>query len=283
MTTATAKTFSPRARDIERAWYVVDADGAVLGRLASEVAKILRGKHKPIFAPHADTGDHVIVINAKGVRLTGGKEEKKIYYRHSGYPGGLTETNYTRLLAERPVLAVEKAIRGMLPKNRLGRAMFKKLSVYPGDEHTHQAQKPVPLALGEVPRWTGLPKPAPATPKPEKAPQDRPRRGRAGRGEAPAGKGGSTLRGAARARPTAAGRTTRSVKTTAGATAAKAQAEAADEPKATETKAAKPKASTAKAPRAKAAGAEVADTTPAEPKAGRTRRSRKAKPEDSKE
>src|SRR5256885_894740 len=126
------KTFSPRPRDIERRWYVVDGGGAVLGRLASEVAKVLRGKHKPIFAPHMDTGDHVIVVNARGIRLTGGKEAKKIYYRHSGYPGGLREQGYARLLAERPVVAVEKAIRGMLPKNRLGRAMVRKLAVYEG-------------------------------------------------------------------------------------------------------------------------------------------------------
>lgn len=153
------KTYTPTPRDVERRWYVVDADGAVLGRLASEVAKILRGKHKPIFAPHADTGDHVIVVNARGVRLTGGKEQKKVEYRHSGYPGGLRETLYARLMEERPVHAVEKAIRGMLPKNRLGRAMARKLQVYEGPEHPHEAQKPVRLALGEVPAWEGLPKP----------------------------------------------------------------------------------------------------------------------------
>jgi large subunit ribosomal protein L13 len=153
------KTYSPRPRDIERRWYVIDASGAVLGRLSTEVAAILRGKHKPIFAPHMDTGDHVIVVNARGVRLTGGKEETKVAYRHSGYPGGLTETKYGKLLAEKPAFAVEKAIRGMLPKNRLGRAMFKKLQVYAGPEHPHRAQKPEPLRLGEVPRWNGLPKP----------------------------------------------------------------------------------------------------------------------------
>jgi large subunit ribosomal protein L13 len=152
------KTFSPRPRDIERRWYVIDASGAVLGRLATEVAAVLRGKHKPIFAPHADTGDHVIVVNAKGVRLTGGKESKKIAYHHSGHPGGLTETPYERLLAQRPAFAVEKAVRGMLPKNRLGRAMVKKLQVYAGPEHPHRAQKPELLRLGEVPKWEGLPK-----------------------------------------------------------------------------------------------------------------------------
>jgi large subunit ribosomal protein L13 len=153
------KTYSPRPRDIERRWYVIDASGAVLGRLSTEVAAILRGKHKPIFAPHMDTGDHVIVVNADGVRLTGGKEETKVAYRHSGYPGGITATKYGKLLAEKPVFAVEKAIRGMLPKNRLGRAMAKKLQVYAGPEHPHRAQKPEPLQLGEIPRWEGLPKP----------------------------------------------------------------------------------------------------------------------------
>lgn len=155
------RTFSPRPRDIERRWYVVDAQDAVLGRLASEVAKILRGKHKPIFAPHADTGDHVIVVNARGVRLTGAKESQKLHYRHSGYPGGLRATSYARLLADRPALAVEKAVRGMLPKNRLGRQIATKLAVYDGPDHPHRAQKPSPLALGAIPRWEGLPAPKP--------------------------------------------------------------------------------------------------------------------------
>ncbi len=169
MTSSTNKTFSPKARHIERRWYVLDADGAVLGRLASEVAKILRGKHKPIFAPHIDTGDHVIVVNAKGVRLTGGKENEKVYYRHSGYPGGLREIGYARLLAERPNLAVEKAVKGMLPKNSLGRDMVAKLKIYEGPEHPHEAQRPVPLALGEIPKWEGLPQPKPQAPKPKAA------------------------------------------------------------------------------------------------------------------
>jgi large subunit ribosomal protein L13 len=159
------KTYTPRPQDVERRWYVVDADGAVLGRLASEVASILRGKHKPIYAPHADTGDHVIVVNARGVRLTGSKEASKVAYRHSGYPGGLTETGYARLMAERPAYVVEKAIRGMLPKNRLGRAMGRKLQVYAGGEHPHAAQKPEALRLGEVPPWTGLPEPKPRVAK----------------------------------------------------------------------------------------------------------------------
>jgi large subunit ribosomal protein L13 len=151
------KTYAPKPQDVERRWYVVDANGVVLGRLASEVAQILKGKHKPIYAPHADVGDHVIVVNAGGVRLTGGKENKKIAYRHSGYPGGLTETPYARLLEKRPRFVVEKAVKGMLPKSRLGRAMASKLQVYEGADHPHQAQKPAPLALGERPKWDGLP------------------------------------------------------------------------------------------------------------------------------
>jgi large subunit ribosomal protein L13 len=168
------KTYSPKPRDIERRWYVLDASGAVLGRLATQAASILRGKHKPIYAPHADTGDHVIVINAKDVTLSGGKENKKVAYHHSGHPGGLTETVYSRLLATKPAFAVEKAIKGMLPHNRLGRQMASKLRVYPGADHRHEAQKPQPLGLGEVPSWEGLPKaeePAPAPTRPEpKAP-----------------------------------------------------------------------------------------------------------------
>ena len=171
------KTYSPKPRDIERRWYVLDASGAVLGRLATQAASILRGKHKPIYAPHADTGDHVIVINAKEVTLSGGKENKKVAYHHSGYPGGLTETLYSRLLAKKPAFAVEKAIKGMLPHNRLGRQMATKLRVYPGADHRHEAQKPQPLALGEVPPWDGLPKveePAPARPEPKAPAAKRP-------------------------------------------------------------------------------------------------------------
>jgi large subunit ribosomal protein L13 len=181
------RTFAPKPRDIERRWYVIDADGQVLGRLASEVAKLLRGKHKPIYAPHADTGDHVIVVNARGVRLTGGKEEKKVYYRHSGYPGGLRAMTYARLLRERPALAVEKAVRGMLPKNRLGRAMFKKLKVYEGPDHPHAAQRPIPLAVGEVPPWEGLPQRRGSTP-------DRP----TGQGAGAEGDGGARAGGRGR-------------------------------------------------------------------------------------
>jgi large subunit ribosomal protein L13 len=157
----TSKTYTPRPRDIERKWYVVDADGAVLGRLATEVAAILRGKHKPMFAPHMDTGDHVIVINAAGIRMTGVKADQKIYHRHSGYPGGLREQPYSRLMAERPTLVIEKAVRGMLPKTRLGRQMISKLAVYAGPEHPHEAQKPEALTPGQVPAWDGLAAPRP--------------------------------------------------------------------------------------------------------------------------
>ena len=141
------KTFSPKPSDIQRAWWVVDADDQVLGRLAAEVAVLLRGKHKPIYAPHADTGDYVIVINAKGIRLTGNMAEDKMYVRHSGYPGGIKQMPYSTLLERRPATAVEKAIKGMLPHNRLGRAMFKKLKVYEGPEHPHASQNPQPRAL----------------------------------------------------------------------------------------------------------------------------------------
>ncbi len=143
----TKNTYSARPKDIERKWYVVDADGQVLGRLATEVATVLRGKHKPMFTPSMDTGDHVIVINAEKVAVTGGKETKKVYYHHSGYPGGLKETPYEVMLERRPEQVVIHAVQGMLPKNRLGRAMLRKLHVYPGGEHPHAAQKPEPLEL----------------------------------------------------------------------------------------------------------------------------------------
>jgi large subunit ribosomal protein L13 len=155
------KTYSPKPEHIERRWYVVDAGGQVLGRVATEVATLLRGKHKPMFAPHMDTGDHVIVINADKVELTGNKGRDKIAWRHSGYPGGIKGVQYSELLATKPIAAVEKAVRGMLPKNRLGRQMIKKLHVVAGPEHPHQAQQPVALALGERPTWEGLPTPAP--------------------------------------------------------------------------------------------------------------------------
>ena len=148
MPLASQRTFSPRPQDISREWYVVDADGQTLGRLAARVAAVLRGKHKPIFAPHVDTGDHVVIVNASKVRLTGNKLEQKRYYRHSGYPGGLKTVPYTVLLSQRPSRAVERAVRGMLPHNRLGRQMIKKLKVYDGPTHPHAAQRPKMLDLG---------------------------------------------------------------------------------------------------------------------------------------
>jgi len=153
------KTYSPKPEHIERRWYVMDAGDQVLGRVASEAAVILRGKHKPIFAPHMDVGDHLIIINSAKVVLTGGKEKKKVAWRHSGHPGGITGTLYEDLLAKKPAFAVEKAVRGMLPKNRLGRAIIKKLHVVPGPEHHHQAQKPVDWTMGNRPAWEGLPTP----------------------------------------------------------------------------------------------------------------------------
>ena len=138
------------AQTVERKWYVVDADGMTLGRLASQVATLLRGKHKPIFAPHVDTGDFVIVINADKVALTGQKREKKIAYRHSGYPGGLKSVTYGEFLATRPDRAVEKAVGGMLPKNKLGRAQLKKLKVYAGPDHPHTAQQPETFEINQV-------------------------------------------------------------------------------------------------------------------------------------
>jgi large subunit ribosomal protein L13 len=141
------RTFSPKPSDISRAWHVVDADGLVLGRLASEVARILRGKHKPIFAPHLDTGDHVIVVNAAKVVLTADKATTKVAYRHSGYPGGLKSRTYGELLATRPEEVVRRSVKGMLPKGRLGRRMLRKLKVYAGPTHPHAAQKPVPLEI----------------------------------------------------------------------------------------------------------------------------------------
>ena len=153
------KTYSPKPEHIERRWYVLDAGEQVLGRVASEAAVILRGKHKPIFAPHMDVGDNLIIINAAKVVLTGGKETKKIAWRHSGHPGGITGTLYEDLLAKRPAFVVEKAVRGMLPKNRLGRAMIKKLHVVPGPEHPHQAQQPEDWTIGMRPAWDGLPAP----------------------------------------------------------------------------------------------------------------------------
>lgn len=134
------KTYSTKASDVKREWHVVDASGKTLGRLASQVAKLLMGKHKPIYVPYLDTGDYVVVINAAKVSVTGKKAKQKIYYRHSGYPGGLKSFTFEELLARHPTRVIELAVKGMLPKNRLGRAMFKKLRVYDGGGHPHHAQ-----------------------------------------------------------------------------------------------------------------------------------------------
>ena len=141
------KTFSAKKEAIERKWFLVDAKDKVLGRLASKVASLLRGKHKPIFTPHVDTGDHVIVVNADQIRLTGEKLRSKVYYHHSGYPGGLKEVPAQRLFQEKPERMVTLAIKGMLPKNKLGRSMIKKLQVYKGSQHPHQSQQPQALDL----------------------------------------------------------------------------------------------------------------------------------------
>ncbi len=144
------RTYSPKGSDITRQWHVIDASGVVLGRLASQAAVLLRGKHKPIFAPHVDTGDFVIIINADKVALSGNKLERKRAYRHSGYPGGLRSVSYGELMDAHPERVVEKAVRGMLPKNSLGRKTLRKLKVYAGPEHPHQAQQPVPFEITQV-------------------------------------------------------------------------------------------------------------------------------------
>ncbi|HWC38838.1 MAG TPA: 50S ribosomal protein L13 [Acidimicrobiales bacterium] len=144
------RTFSPTPADVDRAWYVVDADGLVLGRMCSEVARVLRGKHKPTFAPHFDMGDHVVVVNAAKVVMTSDKADKKLYYRHSGYPGSLTSRTYAELLATRPEETVRRAVRGMLPKGPLGRRTLRKLKVYAGPDHPHAAQDPQPLPLEDA-------------------------------------------------------------------------------------------------------------------------------------
>ena len=141
------KTYMAKSSELKRKWYVIDAEGKPLGRLASEVAKILRGKNKPIYTPHVDTGDNVIIINAEKVLLTGGKLDKKIYRYHTLYPGGMKEMPYRLFMAKRPERVIEKAVQGMLPKNSLGRAMYKKLKVYKGGEHKHQAQQPEVLEI----------------------------------------------------------------------------------------------------------------------------------------
>lgn len=144
------RTYSPKASDVQHDWIVIDAADVVLGRLASHAAALLRGKHKATFAQHMDMGDHVIIVNAEKVALTGQKREQKLAYRHSGYPGGLKATSYVEMLERHPVRTVEKAIRGMLPKNSLGRAQIKKLKVYAGAEHPHAAQQPTPYTFDQV-------------------------------------------------------------------------------------------------------------------------------------
>lgn len=141
------KTVSMRAEDVRRSWFVVDAEDKTLGRLATEIAHRLRGKHKAQYTPHVDTGDYIVVINAGKVRVTGAKTTDKIYYRHSGYPGGIRGTTFEQMRDTRPERIIEKAVKGMLPRNPLGRAMLKKLKVYPGTEHPHSAQQPEPLEL----------------------------------------------------------------------------------------------------------------------------------------
>ncbi len=141
------KTFSAKPHQVERQWFVVDAQGQTLGRLATQVATILRGKHKPIYTPHVDCGDYVIVVNANQIHVTGQKLDQKMYYRHSGYPGGLKQSTLRRRLETHPERVIESAVRGMLPKNRLGRKMFKKLKVYAGSDHPHEAQQPKMLDL----------------------------------------------------------------------------------------------------------------------------------------
>ena len=144
------RTYSPKPGDIERQWHLIDASDVVLGRLASHTANLLRGKHKPTFAPHMDTGDYVVIINAGKVALTGNKRQTKVAYRHSGYPGGLKRVGYEELLSKRPEKAVELAVKGMLPHNKLARQIIKKLKVYPGAEHPHAAQQPKPFEITQI-------------------------------------------------------------------------------------------------------------------------------------
>jgi len=141
------KTFSAKPQTVKHGWFVVDANNMVLGRLATEIARRLRGKHKPEYTPHVDTGDNIVVINAEKVRVTGRKKTSKMYHRYSGYPGGLTSIRFDKMLEKAPERIIEFAVKGMLPKGPLGRAMFRKLKVYVGPEHQHHAQQPIPLVL----------------------------------------------------------------------------------------------------------------------------------------
>lgn len=144
------KTIIPKTKDVERKWYVIDAEGQVLGKVAERAAIVLRGKHKPTFTPHQETGDYVIIINAGRVDVTGRKRTDKMYYRHTGFPGGLRSENFEGLIRRRPEVPIEQAVRGMLPKNRLGRKIFKNLKVYAGASHPHEAQKPEPLSVSRA-------------------------------------------------------------------------------------------------------------------------------------
>ena len=144
------RTYSPKPGEIERQWHIIDASDVVLGRLATHTANLLRGKHKPTFAPHVDTGDYVVIINAGKVALTGNKRQTKVAYRHSGYPGGLKQVGYEELLTKRPEKAIELAVKGMLPHNKLARQIIKKLKVYPGAEHPHAAQQPQPFEITQI-------------------------------------------------------------------------------------------------------------------------------------
>ncbi|GAB4529389.1 MAG: 50S ribosomal protein L13 [Anaerolineae bacterium] len=141
------KTYSAKPHEVQREWFVIDAQGLTLGRLATRIASVLRGKHKPVYTPHVDCGDYVIVVNADKINVTGQKLDQKVYYRHTGYPGGLRQVTLRRRLQTHPERVIESAVRGMLPKNRLGRKMFKKLKVYAGPDHPHQAQQPKPLDI----------------------------------------------------------------------------------------------------------------------------------------
>lgn len=148
--TSSMRTYTPKASEIQRDWHVVDAEGMVLGRLCTEVARILRGKHKPTFAPHLDTGDHVVIVNASKVVLTSGKADKNRVYRHSGYPGGISSESYAELLARKPEDAIRRSVKGMLPRGPLGRQMLSKLKVYAGPDHPHAGQSPTPLRFPDA-------------------------------------------------------------------------------------------------------------------------------------
>jgi large subunit ribosomal protein L13 len=245
------KTYSPKPDHIERRWYVLDAGDHVLGRVASEAAVILRGKHKPIFAPHMDVGDNLIIVNADKVVLTGGKETKKIAWRHSGHPGGITGTPYEELLAKRPAFAVEKAVRGMLPKNRLGRSMIKKLHVVVGPEHRHQAQKPVEWTIGSRPAWDGLPTPVPQAERSrrrttETEPEEEPTGGKTAVAKKPTAAKKTTAKAATASRETAGAKKTAARKPAAKKPTAKKKSTTRKPTAAKKTTTRKPTASTKK-------------------------------------